>query len=769
MDELMVEILIQYREIGILEANRNWIGCKDINGISTDFRNIKGQIEGLMRLARLTLFNIGLAISDDDMQVLEEECERMKYTARLQREIEIEREFRPTNITYDIEEQKILYKPMNYNTKALINMTQCILPDDISIGLSFGWKFLFPFVTSNENLHEIVSQLDCCIEDTINESRQIEASMEIARVLNNRREFQNDQTIQWLAFVSKRTKEFFDDNTNLFATRSDKGGHTVLIYNEQYAKAIDELLSDGNYDVINNNPLNDLVNTEEKLVNMLKRNYQCKDVSSVLRGYQPNTLQLAKFYGLPKIHKPGFKLRPITSMNGSPGHALGKIFNLMLKEIFPSTEYHTRDSYDIKKFLDGVKIPPTNVLKSFDVVSMFSNIPKELARDIIMEKQEEFFEKFGLAKRILLLIVKFLLDDSTVFTANGKTYKQKEGLPMGGCISPTIARLVMDKVITHLLRSVPSITFIKVFVDDTIAALDPELSDAALESLNSFHPNMKFTMESEDEDCSINFLNLTVIRDYDSLVTNWFRKPFASGRLVSYYSSHKKSTIIGTAQEFLKTVLLLSDPKFFVTNKQKVISTLKDNCFPDTVIESLMNKYYTLMRPIRNIVKKNTGRIVRYKIFPHATCHSRKIKGLITKLMDPDIILADSTKNTKINYINTRKTKIPWENRSNVIAISKCVCGLKFKIHSTRFNQTAGMMRDEILTVFDKCNSERHAFKKVKFHRGLAYNKQSQYLLKYIKYFYTGKLTNIRSDLPNYHLAKILKGVKIPLKFNKQQ
>ena len=61
---------------------------------------------------------------------------------------------------------------------------------------------------------------------------------------------------------------------------------------------------------------------------------------------------------------------------------------------------------------------------------------------------------------------------------------------MEGCILPTIARLVMDRVVKHVLDIVPNIAFIKVYVDDTIAALDPAFADMALDTLNSFHPDM---------------------------------------------------------------------------------------------------------------------------------------------------------------------------------------------------------------------------------------------------------------------------------------
>lgn len=759
--ELMGELMAAYKKIGQLEARRLWIECRDPDGMSNDHKRNAKELTSTETAIKKKLKICDVFLTEDQLNTLKMECNSFKKTERELIEANIEIEYRPTNTIYN--NGKIEYLPMNYNKKALINMTQREIPEDICIGLSLGWKFLFPFTTHSGNIHEVVSQLDNCIDDAVGESRRLEATLEVKGALLSGKNYQENLTTQWLTFVSKRTKNFFNENDDLLVTRSDKGAHSVIIEVEKYDEAIENMLSNDSYTVINYDPLNSLINSEQKLIKIIRNNYKCKEFIPLLRSYQPNILQLAKFYGLPKIHKPGFKLRPITALNGGPGYTLGKIFNEMLKQIFPRTHYHIKDSYEVKKFLDEVVILPTDVIKSYDVVDMFSNIPIDLAMNIIMDKSDEFLDKFGIGKMILKGISNFLLNESTFFTAIGKTFKQNSGLPMGGCISPTIARLVMDKVMQHLMNSLPNITFIKIFVDDTIAALSPEDADKALSTLNNFHPNMKFTVENENECNSINFLNLQVIRDDDKIITNWYRKVFASGRLVSFYSAHKKSTIIGTAEAFIKTVLTLSDPKFFVLNKTVVIETLRDNCFPDTVIESLMNGVYTLMRPIRN-VRKNANKQVVYKIFPHAIKQSPQIKTIINKFKNPDIILADSTKNTKINHITTRKTRIPWQKRSNIILMAKCNCGAKYKVDATKFNENGEIAQKRLSTSILRCYNNTHAYTKFEYVRGLAYGKQTKYLLKYVKFYYGGKLDNIQADLPNYHLIKLLDKAKIPKK-----
>lgn len=766
MDELgnmKALAMAQHEELGFFTAEGNWIVCKDINGVSEDMKTNREHINSLTKRISTTLINIDLILSDEEYDAFTTECDNTVNTAKNRREIEIEKEYRPTNTIYNEENRKFDHKPMNYNKKAIVNLTQCTIPEDINIALSYGPKFLFPYNTTDENIYKILAQLDNCIEDSVSPLLQQQTSREITGEFNKRDKFQSDANIQWLSFINNRTVEYFKQNEELIALKSDKGGHVVLTNKNDYDEAIDDMLNTNNYELLDTTPLNELITRETKLMSILKKNYKCKKLASEFRGYQPNTLQLAKFYGLPKVHKPGFKLRPIMAMIGAPGHTLGKMFNTMLKDIFSVSEHHFRDSFQAKEYFDGVTFPLHYVIKSYDVVSMFSNIPTNMAKEIIMAEQEVFYQRFGIGKLILISIMNFLLDECTVFTANGKIYHQTRGLPMGGCISPTIARLVMDKVVNHLLESVPNIAFIKVYVDDTFAAVHPDSSDAALNALNSFHPDMKFTVENEDDKQSINFLNLTVYRFGPKLKTNWYRKNFASGRLVPYFSSHKRTTITGTAEAFIKTVLSLSDPVFFKNNKFEVISTLRENSFPDTLILTLMNKFYTLLKPIRNMKHKKSDKTkIIYKIFPHAVCRSRNIKKILLRYIDNNIILADSTKNTKINQVTTRKTKTDWKNKSNLILMSKCVCGSKYCVRATGFNQTGDMLRKLIQTQHKKCDNNLHAFRKVVPHKGLAYGTQTTFLIKYLKLFFDKKLINDKVHLPNYHLAKIMKHAKLP-------
>lgn len=758
LNELLMEGMSLSGELGVLRAKINWLLCRDVNGKSKGYKFNSRKINDIKKKLKLIETNLSTMVDDIDLKLFRDECDSVCEETEEMHEYEISKNHMPLEFIF--------------NKKALLNKTQCTIPDDIRLILSFGWKFLAPYIINDSNLYSIVAQIDHCITESVPELQQHEAFRESTKILSGSNMNQENDTLQWLSFASRRTEKFFRQNKHIFATRADKGAGTIVIYLKDYTDEIGHMLSDQTcYRQLSSdvNILGELINKETKLIKILANNYKCKKL--IPNAYQPNILNLARFYGLPKIHKEGFKLRPIVSMKNAPGHALGCSFNEMLKTIFPVKAHHVRDSYDMKEFIDVALIRDNDILVSYDAEQMYTKIPRSLGKSLVMERHGDFHTQFGLGTVILERIVDFLLVDSVVFMALENCYTQVGGIPMGGTISPTIARIVMDRVIEHLFDICPYISFIKVFVDDTLVAIESGKEVEVLNTLNSFNESMNFTMElEEDGKQSINFLNLTVIRDGNFLISNWYRKPFASGRLVNYYSSHKKSIILGTAEGFIRTVLQLSDPRFFHENRIKVIQTLVDNSFPDTIIEVLLNKFYTYMKPgpeakralqtdlidPSSLTQPGVLNTTNYKIFPHAICNARKIKRVVQTLKHKNITLADSTRNTKVNFVTTKKDIIPWAQKSNLILVSKCQCGLKHKAKATEFNQTGELLKRRMETTFDVCQNGLHAFKKMKVFGGLAYGSQTGFLLKYMKHrFYRSIVDNC--DLPNYHFAKLIK------------
>ena len=82
-----------------------------------------------------------------------------------------------------------------------------------------------------------------------------------------------------------------------------------------------------------------------------------------------------------KIHKPGFPLRPIVSAVGSCTHQLAKYLADILT---PLANNSFKDSFSFTHELLSVSNIPFKC--SFDVVSLFKNIPVDKAIDICLKK-----------------------------------------------------------------------------------------------------------------------------------------------------------------------------------------------------------------------------------------------------------------------------------------------------------------------------------------------------------------------------------------------
>ncbi|BHF71903.1 hypothetical protein SprV_0401496400 [Sparganum proliferum] len=100
------------------------------------------------------------------------------------------------------------------------------------------------------------------------------------------------------------------------------------------------------------------------------------------RQRKPTDTALDRFYGLPKIHKSNVPLRPIIALKGSPTYNLSKWMARKLS--FPGEGSRTSIN-SASQFLADIRgkvFRPDQIMLSFDVGSLFTSIPPDLARDV---------------------------------------------------------------------------------------------------------------------------------------------------------------------------------------------------------------------------------------------------------------------------------------------------------------------------------------------------------------------------------------------------
>ena len=292
-------------------------------------------------------------------------------------------------------------------------------------------------------------------------------------------------------------------------------------------------------------------------------------------------------YGLSKIHKCDVPLRPILSAMGTAGYNLAKFF-VPLLSAFTTKHFSIKDSFSFATEISSLPDSNSYFMASFDIKSLFTNIPLEETVSIatdnyfnITRPSRSFTPK--LFKDLLLSSVKDI-----IFLFNGKVFSEGMGNPLG----PTFANLFLCHHETNWFDKCPlhfKPKFYRRYVDDTfILFLD---SSHILNSLNSQHPNIKFTCENEAEN-QLHFLDVTVYRKDNKFETSVYRKPTFTGVGLRYDSFVPKSYKVNLISCLIHRAYEISSNW---TNFQKDIVYLRQffssNFYPQFLFDNVVNKY----------------------------------------------------------------------------------------------------------------------------------------------------------------------------------
>ena len=287
-------------------------------------------------------------------------------------------------------------------------------------------------------------------------------------------------------------------------------------------------------------------------------------------------------------------------MIGTPEYKLAKFLDSVIKPSIPDKYMLSSTNHFIEK-LKQVKAQSHQILVSFDVVSLFTNIPLEETTQIIANYliDKDNSNAPSMEKHAFIKLMKLATQGMLLY--NGELFKQIDGVPMGSPLKPTLANFFLANLENKLLNKTRPCFYPKIYlryVDDIFAIFDDNLSITKfLNLLNKQHSNMQFTMEKSMQ--ALPFLDVYVqIRENELDLSVW-PKEANTGILMNF------NAICPNVWKSSLVLCLLNRPKSICSSRhlfEVEIGKLKrlfyDNNYPTWFFDKIYNKFKAKLHDI---------------------------------------------------------------------------------------------------------------------------------------------------------------------------
>lgn len=386
------------------------------------------------------------------------------------------------------------------------------------------------------------------------------------------------------------------NDDSVIVTQADKGGGVIIMDRHQYEAKMTELLNDAEtYE----KKTAGHSEKQSKLFNQRAR----KILKTTERGKKLYHLleeapRAPRMRGLPKVHKNGIPMRPITSGIGSAPHGIAKVLARPLTKALGSlSQAHIQNTADMMHRLKEIDSSEGKQLASFDVTALFTNVPISGALSAIKKVVDAADDtSLPLPKDQYMKMVKLCMEFGC-FCFNGTEYVQHSGLAMGSPLSPIGACLYMEELEqSHFLKIMGADSTWMRYVDDVLVVVpkDTNLSEK-LALLNSVNPKVQFTVEKEN-DGMMPFLDTCIIRTENGFKFKVFRKPTSKDDYVHFYSAHPDRVKSGIVIGFFLRALRICDKEFLAEEIIHIYETFLKLKYPKWFLMKQKKKAEEIMK-----------------------------------------------------------------------------------------------------------------------------------------------------------------------------
>jgi hypothetical protein len=394
-----------------------------------------------------------------------------------------------------------------------------------------------------------ISSSPICIQNYFHERRNI----------INRSKFRSSLLSNEKKILNK-LKELKEDK-NLVIKPADKNLGLCILSKEKYIEMCEKILSDtSTYEMLPHkidfrvisvrsfSELKKILHDHQLLFQFNSKNSFTYLARSLLQLECSPHLQPAKFYILPKVHKPIIGARPIVSaINTITYHTSRFLHNLL----FPYVKKLPTICFSSQSILPSLNkhysLTNDSAILCADITSLYPSIKHEFGISAV----QEVLIDFGASTSTVTLITKLLhwVLTNNFLAFDNKVYRQIDGTAMGTPVAVCYANIVLYYMERNL---VDGFKIYQRYIDDIFAICNSsEVAQCFVKQFNKLNKNIQ--LESVTINRTGIFLDLEIsLLENNELHYKLYQKPMNKYQYIPLLSAHPKHMIENFIRNELK-------------------------------------------------------------------------------------------------------------------------------------------------------------------------------------------------------------------------
>ena len=492
--------------------------------------------------------------------------------------------------------EKTVEKRTSFLKSAVLNLTNDELPEHHKSLLNLGPKF----VPSTKKIPymDIITSTELCASNLERQDQRAESESLRQEVSDILLKNFNIKTTDNLTKNERIAIKEIKNNTDIKIYPFDKENGFTIINDADAISKIEEQLGKAN--VINYDPTQSFTRKIQNLLSKLRK--EDKFTNRLYFDLYPSDPIPPRLYGAIKAHKPekNFPMRTIVSTIGTPPYGISKY---LVELVQPTLNKNIHRVVNSSSFVNEAKtwiIDPTEIQVSYDVVNLYPSVPLDKAIGVLLDQLKEDYDDLKLRTKLSLVDIHQMLElclSECYFLWQNQIWQLTNSGPIGLSIMVVISESYLQhlekQAITQAFTKNTAPKSFKRYVDDSHARFNTiGESNKFHEILNQQDPAIQYTIEIEDANKMLNFLDVSIINNQNSTYEfKIYRKPAITNVQIKPNSCINPSIVNGVFKGFLSRASRICSEKHLPEEVEFLIDIFVENGHDRQQLQELSKDY----------------------------------------------------------------------------------------------------------------------------------------------------------------------------------